>query len=955
MARSAERSGVTGGFSDDIGGPGGGQGSLNSMLFAFWARLTTPPQDITSNDPNLNSLYSFVEVQDDGSGTNWVSVPGVMFGAYLAQSLDKSRNISVPLPPSNLSGGDGLDAGSINGPVFYSITALYTDINTGTTDLQSSVSTELPVGGSGSGSVELSWNKPDAADGYILTGYQIWRGLNSNNEDHLVTTINDPTVLSYTDTGGYKDIGGPQFGGNAGPVVLMSPYSGWSYFKFIPPSNTSDLYVAKTPIDGLRAPDTVVGTGSAATENVYTGDCFIYYVSPEQSGDPPSPGELIHIPGLKKKVYSLRPVAGDTWIIIGKDKLGKWWVLDARELIWVTATSNKPVLINLEQGGTLKVFPATGEDFSGSGFSSERVGWIYEVNKGVPCPGCRYDCRLLGLDICGNPVWGMEWLEGTTTANPSLTTTANPSGTTTFHPCSGQCVYTWNAASSEWVLTSNLCAKSTTTTTTTSTTTTTTTAGPTTTPAPGGCNPTFTTTSTTTTTTTVNPSTTVNPTDCQCGYPTYCGVSNGECTTAQCISPDSTTINPCTTSSTSTTGGPTTTHAPCTTPGTGPGECISHDPCTTCIRFSASNCTPPECICTAHQPACSGIVLWTCIAHWDDQGNFVNTSWSGFPTCTCFDCGPPSCVCGPCTADPPSSGDCVCGSVTQSSCYFHCPGGTTTLNPCATTFAPTTTTPNPCGNCQWVCDGAGNWSRSVDCAIGCGYCCQPPYACTEACQTAQTPCSNSPICPTTSTTTTTTEGPTTTTTAGPTTTTTTCNPFVGTYCCGSTNCQQDGGCSSGCDGVVDEPCGTCFYDCTPSGCTYSHDTCGGGCWCPDASNIYIRFQDGTETPYCQAETGCCKNALTTTTTTSNPATTTPSGGTTTASATTTGSATTTTAAPCTGNCNWQCVFNGSIYFWQASGNDCSAGCSGGSGCSAPASGCTGSGDVGKTTSNPCAS
>lgn len=787
-AASMEGSQATGGQAT-MGGGTGLQISQDPAPAFFWARLTAPPQDPTSDDYSLSSLYSFIEVEDDGSGYQWNSFPGSLRGIYNAQSLNRKKDIPIPTAPSVLYGSSGVDAGTLSGPLYYLVTAIWTNEDTEETNLQSETSNEIVLNGTDSGSVDLSWTAPNPVDGYLLTGYQIWRGTSSGTENILAGTISDPSIITFTDTGGGTS-GIPIIGGTAGPVVLMSHYSSaWDSFKFVPPSNTFDLYVAKTPIDGLRAPDTVVGTGSAATENVYTGDCFIYYVSPEQSGDPPSPGELIHIPGLKKKVYSLRPVAGDTWIIIGKDKLGKWWVLDARELIWATATSDKPVLINLEQGGTLKVFPATGEDFAGSGFSSERVGWIYEVNKGVPCSGCRYDCRLLGLDICGNPVWGMEWLEGTTTPNPSPTTTANPSGTTTFHPCSGQCVYTWNAASSEWVLTSNLCAKSTTTTTTTSTTTTTTTAGPTTTPAPGGCDPTFTTTSTSTTTTTVNPSTTVNPTDCQCGYPNYCGVSDGECTTAICISPDSTTINPCTTSSTSTTsttGGPTTTPAPCTTPGPGttpaPNDCLS---CgfTDCFACCESDpCCHPQyhwkCV-VIPPPFCEGKCKWQC---WIDVGWVLMQNG-----CSYADGCPPAC--GPCGCDPPSNDDCPCGAWAETPCYWHCPnnGPTTTINPCPTTAAPstttTTTTANPCGSCLWTCDGAGNWSQSISCGSGCGYCCNPPFVCTEACQTYRTDCSTDPICPTTSTSTTTSSTTTTstTTTGGPTTTstTTTTNPAPG--------------------------------------------------------------------------------------------------------------------------------------------------------------------------------
>lgn len=207
----------------DLGGGAGGLQIPGELLpDGFWARLTTPA--------NVDGLYSFVEVEDDGTGYGWTTSDAPMLGDDLACELNNNTRIPVPGPPTSLSASGGGSSSLL----YYVVTAIWTDYLGNTWD--SDISDEVTV--DGGASVSLSWSEPSpiiapstTAAQYVVTGYKVWRGTSPDGEDVLVTTISGASTTTYTDTGG-GTAGSPVLGGTAGPVVWMSPRSSWDYFRF---------------------------------------------------------------------------------------------------------------------------------------------------------------------------------------------------------------------------------------------------------------------------------------------------------------------------------------------------------------------------------------------------------------------------------------------------------------------------------------------------------------------------------------------------------------------------------------------------------------------------------------------------------------------------------------------------------------------------------------------------
>lgn len=207
------------GSSMDIGAGSGNQSVIDSTPVGFWARLTTPPQSNTD-------LYSFIEVQDDGTGDNWDVPSGPMNSVYSAKPLSGNQNIPVPGPPINLS---GTPAGT---SFYYVVTATWLNNYTGES-VQSAQSNEIST----SGGATLNWTAPAPCTGFTLTGYSIWRGIyQPGSEDTLAGTTN-ATTTSFSDSreGTPNSFYIP--GGNAGPVVWMSPRAAYDdFYKFIDPA-----------------------------------------------------------------------------------------------------------------------------------------------------------------------------------------------------------------------------------------------------------------------------------------------------------------------------------------------------------------------------------------------------------------------------------------------------------------------------------------------------------------------------------------------------------------------------------------------------------------------------------------------------------------------------------------------------------------------------------------------
>lgn len=385
----------------------------------------------------------------------------------------------------------------------------------------------------------------------------------------------------------------------------------------------------------------------------------------------------------------------------------------------------------------------------------------------------------------------------------STSTTPNP----TDQSCQGSCKFVWSASSKVW----NRADESTyfcgPTTTTTSTTTTSTTTNPdvstTSTTQDPAC-PCTSSTTTTSSSTTPDPSTSstsssTTPDPCQCGQPSYCGTTDGECTIVDCISTNLPSVTPnC--SSTTVDPGSSTTPQPCTSSSTtlnptecsdcsfvgcGPivielynncsGQCICPGP-----TDLTNDCTPVVVPCVKYVPppppvpVCEGQCNWICV--------YGSNSWVSIGGGGCSRGRCASCLCAAPT------GDCNPCDTTTTYCEEQCPGdstsSTTTVDPCASTT--TSTSPDPCkvGRCKWqaACHGTENPCTSLywdliesSCLNSC--ICQAPIGTPDAiCQTTQNSCCNDSTCPSTTTSTSTT---TTTTTTTTTSTSTTPSPLCG--------------------------------------------------------------------------------------------------------------------------------------------------------------------------------
>ena len=404
-------------------------------------------------------------------------------------------------------------------------------------------------------------------------------------------------------------------------------------------------------------------------------------------------------------------------------------------------------------------------------------------------------------------------VQGSQDPDHSTTTTPAPA-------CTGECKWTWVAASNAWTLTTDGCEV------TTTTTTTTTTSDPSTTTTVNPC------CTSTTTTTTANP--------CQCTYPRFCGTSDGDCTYTFCSTseiPEPPIACTTTTSTTSTT----TTTCDCNTTTTTVAPAGCADGCdwawlpnsggSFSWNLVTNGCTSVDCYCpqpddtpaecsylhtdcvqttTTARPPCAGVCIF-----WWTGGGWVATEVS---------CNTSSlhCYCLPPTVD---GNECApilmpCGS----------PSGdvetttTTTQAPCASCYTSSTTTSTtttgPCqSNCTWRWSESGNaWSLIANpCNPSCS-CRQPAIDGHDDCEVTQTPCRSGTT--TTSSTTTTTTTTTTSTTTTTTTTTTTSTTTSTTTTC------PPAGAPGTCEGSPDLTC--CVYVCTETGWEMTTNNCAGG-------------------------------------------------------------------------------------------------------------------------------
>lgn len=141
--------------------------------------VEAPSTSGSTNVPTFTIISAFVEFTPR-------LAPGTL--EYIS-NLDLGFTLAAPsgLAVTGSTTGGTLAAGAH----FYVITA--TDSNGETTR-----SNEASVSTTGStSSAALTWNSVDGA-----TGYKIYRGTTTTNENVLVTTIGSGTTTTYTDTGG---------------------------------------------------------------------------------------------------------------------------------------------------------------------------------------------------------------------------------------------------------------------------------------------------------------------------------------------------------------------------------------------------------------------------------------------------------------------------------------------------------------------------------------------------------------------------------------------------------------------------------------------------------------------------------------------------------------------------------------------------------------------------------
>lgn len=91
---------------------------------------------------------------------------------------------------------------------------------------------------------------------------------------------------------------------------------------------TAETLVARTPSEGI--PGLVENDPTGNGDQPGVNDCLVFKVVPPDSLDPTDPEEMNQIGVQYKRVYNMSTSAipGDQWILIERDKFGKWWVVE---------------------------------------------------------------------------------------------------------------------------------------------------------------------------------------------------------------------------------------------------------------------------------------------------------------------------------------------------------------------------------------------------------------------------------------------------------------------------------------------------------------------------------------------------------------------------------------------------------------------------------------------------
>lgn len=400
------------GEENDLGAGMGHQSGAELMPESFWARLTTPAQD--AHTP----LYSFCEVQDDGTGKGWTPPNSPIQGLYQAHEVNNDATLSIPGPPKNLQ---GTPAGT---SLYYVVTAVWTKDGT---DYQSGLSNEVGTTGGGG---TLTWSAPDPAVGFALTGFKIWRSFPGQPgvECFLVATVSGST-LTYTDTGGGSFLM-PIAGGTAGPIVRMYTKSIRAMYKF-DSTNSADATMLAW-VEATTSTPTQVFLGRTVTDATLNGTTTITSATANfTSADIGATLIGTGIPGST----TISSVTNSTTAIANNS---------------MSAGTNVAVQIVT---GSIKAYAATIETESTKtgAWSAGQTVWLQQANDSAWLPlvggqepvsvpvvsGKIYQCRYFGTDDNNTPIWtvaghGITVTDGSTTVTEATTvkflnaTVANP-------------------------------------------------------------------------------------------------------------------------------------------------------------------------------------------------------------------------------------------------------------------------------------------------------------------------------------------------------------------------------------------------------------------------------------------------------------------------------------------------------------------------------------------------
>lgn len=171
-----------------------------------------------------------------------------------------------------------------------------------------------------------------------------------------------------------------------------------------------DIYIAQAPSTGIGV-SSQIGTGSSAVDTPAYATCLLFKLQMNVDGS--QAGATLVNTGEQKIVYSLTPVAGNTWIVIARDKHGTWWVINTEggDVI-VEATSQSYETISLSGGGSINAYPAQSLILLDGQWTPQAIGWFYGINNEIPIKG-GYNCVPVATDLNGLPVWSTDIISPT--------------------------------------------------------------------------------------------------------------------------------------------------------------------------------------------------------------------------------------------------------------------------------------------------------------------------------------------------------------------------------------------------------------------------------------------------------------------------------------------------------------------------------------------------------------